>query len=234
MKKYKVKSIWRTLQGEGYYAGRPAIFIRFVGCNLWSGYAADRERDAHRNAASCPLWCDTDFTKEGSTAYTLHELVDAIRLLDESNCRFCVITGGEPLLHIDAQLIKALQQSGFEVAVETNGTVALSKNCRDEESQTLLAPDWIACSPKLGQERLELEFFDELKLVVPSYQPQDFGDFLLRQRRHMRSDRLVPLLWLQAEDGPRLKEAIRLAVDIALDNPAWRVGAQTHKLLDVE
>ncbi|EMR01256.1 7-carboxy-7-deazaguanine synthase [Cesiribacter andamanensis AMV16] len=160
--------------------------------------------------------------------------MEAITQLDETQCRFCVITGGEPLLHIDAPLIKALHEKGYEIAVETNGTVALQKNCWDAESQQLLPPDWIACSPKLGQQHLALEYFDELKLVVPSYQPRDFQEFLLRQRKHLRSGQLVPLLWLQPEDGPRLKESIQLAVTLALQDPAWRVGAQTHKLLNVE
>ncbi len=233
MKKYKVKAIWRTLQGEGHYAGRPAIFIRFVGCNLWSGYEKDRPRDAERNDASCPLWCDTDFTKEGSQVYTAEELISAIHS-ESTEIKFCVITGGEPLLHIDSHLIKKMHEHGLEIAIETNGTVTLEKSCLDPETNTLFPPDWIVCSPKLPQERLVLEYFDEIKLVVPSYHPSKYQEFTRRQRIHRLYDKKVPLLWLQPEDGPKLDDAIRKAVHIALENPDWRVSAQTHKYLHVD
>lgn len=234
MKNYHIKSMWKTLQGEGHYAGRPAIFIRFVGCNLWSGYEKDRERDALENNASCPLWCDTDFTKEGSTSYSLEEFMNAIQNLDDNHSRFCVITGGEPLLHIDSEFIDALHQIGFEIAVETNGTVPLKKKCRNNYTGILSAPDWIVCSPKKSEEQLRLEYFDELKLVVPSYQPKDFDQFLNRQRPHQMAGRTVPLLWLQPEDGPNRNKSIELAVDLALKNPKWRVATQTHKYLNLD
>src|SRR4051812_7813956 len=165
-KTYRVKAIWKTLQGEGLFAGRPAVFVRMVGCNMWSGYEQTRQRDAKRNGATCPLWCDTDFTKEGSQTYTAEELAEAM-LKEGKDIRFCVITGGEPLMQLNATLIKALHKASFFIAIETNGSMSLKKSCWDTNTNKLEAPDWIVCSPKIAEERLKLEFFDELKLVVP-------------------------------------------------------------------
>ncbi|MBJ6146302.1 7-carboxy-7-deazaguanine synthase QueE [Hymenobacter sp. BT559] len=230
---YRVKNVWKTLQGEGLFAGRPAVFVRFVGCNLWSGYEASRERDIQRTGASCPGWCDTDFTKEGSTSYSAAQLAQTIREVG-GDIRFCVLTGGEPLLHIDAELMNALHAEDFFVAIETNGTLSLAGACWSEQEQQLMAPDWIVCSPKLVQERLELEFFDELKIVVPDYMPRDFTSFTAKQRVHTAQNAPLPLLWIQPEDGPRLRENQRLAIELALEQPQWRVSVQTHKILDVE
>lgn len=230
---YRVKNIWKTLQGEGLFAGRPAVFVRLVGCNMWSGYEATRQRDAGRTGAKCPLWCDTDFTKEGSNDYTAGELAKQIKAVG-GEIKFVVITGGEPLMQIDAALIKLLRAQELFVAIETNGTMSLKEACWDEATNTLEAPDWIVCSPKLSQEELKLEFFDELKLVVPDYLPQKFSQFVQRQRSNKIGDHLLPLLWVQPEDGTRLNEARRLAIDLALSHPQWRVSVQTHKILDVE
>ncbi len=130
-KQYAVKAVWKTLQGEGAWAGRPAVFVRLVGCNLWTGYAQDRDRDAARTGADCPLWCDTDFTKEQSVRLSADALADRVRRTG-GDIRFCVLTGGEPLLQVDAALVRALHDVGFEVAVETNGTVALADACTDD------------------------------------------------------------------------------------------------------
>ncbi|MBC5993532.1 7-carboxy-7-deazaguanine synthase QueE [Pontibacter cellulosilyticus] len=230
---YRVKSVWKTLQGEGLFAGRPAVFVRMVGCNLWSGYADTRERDAARTGANCPMWCDTDFTKEGSRAYTAAELAQEMRSVG-GDVRFCVITGGEPLLHLKAELVEALHQAGFFIAIETNGTVSLQEACWNEEENRLEAPDWIVCSPKLPQEQLTLEYFDELKLVLPDYHPAKYSDFAQRQRLNEVQNNQLPLLWLQPEDGDRLHQATQMAINYALDNPEWRVSVQTHKILNVE
>jgi len=230
---YRIKAIWKTLQGEGLFAGRPAVFVRFVGCNMWTGYKKDRPRDADRTGAECPLWCDTDFTKEGSRPLSADDLVQAMISVGE-DVRFCVLTGGEPLLQIDAPLIDALHRGGFQVAMETNGTVALRETCWDENQQAIVAPDWIVCSPKLPEERLVLETFDELKLVVPDYLPQHYVRFAGRRRQHHAGGHPLPLLWLQPEDGPRLKQASEEAIALALAHPSWRVSVQTHKILNID
>ena len=229
---YRVKNIWKTLQGEGFFAGRPAVFCRLVGCNMWSGYEEDRARDAQRHGADCPRWCDTDFRKEDSRDLTAESLAREMQDVG-GEITFCVLTGGEPLLQADAPLIRALHDEGFQVAVETNGTVALADAFTDP-GRELHAPDWITCSPKLQEDRLELERFDELKLVVPDYRPADYTRFAERASEHKVSGRRVPLLWLQPEDGPRLEEAKREAVQLALAHPTWRAGVQSHKVLDLE
>ena len=229
---YRVKNIFRTLQGEAYWAGRPAVFVRMVGCNMWSGYEADRERDAKRTGADCPLWCDTEFTKEGSTTYAADDLVAAIKE-EGGDIRFCVLTGGEPFLQADAELIETLHAAGFQVAIETNGTIRIADAFWSDDHEAPLPPDWIVCSPKLPAKHLTLEYFDELKLVVPDYQPVDYAGFAERARLHNVGGRELPLLWLQPEDGPRLDKARKLAVDLALAHPDWRVSVQTHKMLGI-
>jgi 7-carboxy-7-deazaguanine synthase len=230
---YRVKAIWKTLQGEGLFAGRPAVFVRLVGCNMWSGYEHTRSRDAERTGGHCPLWCDTDFTKEGSKDYTAAALAAAM-LQVGGDVRFCVITGGEPLMQLDYKLVKALHKAGFFIAIETNGTMSLAEKCWDPQAVKLEAPDWIVCSPKLKEQELQLEFFDELKLVVPDYKPEDFEAFVGLQRINKINNHTLPLLWLQPEDGVRLQEARKLAIETALTHPQWRVSVQTHKILNVE
>lgn len=225
-KRYAVKAAWRTVQGEGAWAGRPAIFVRLTGCNMWSGYDKDRNRDALRHDADCPLWCDTDFTKENAERLTSEDLLDRVLSLSDK-IRFCVLTGGEPFLQVDSVLISCLQTAGFFVAVETNGTISLQECFEDS------TPDWIVCSPKLSADRIVLEAMDELKLVVPDYNPEDYRSLIERVRPHQPKD-LVKYLWLQPEDGPRLTEATRRAVNLALSNPEWRVSVQVHKVLGVE
>lgn len=233
MRTYRIKAIWKTLQGEGFFAGRPAVFVRFVGCNLWSGQERDRARDAQRTGADCPRWCDTDFRKEGSRPYTAPELIAALQEIG-GPIRFCVLTGGEPLLQLDAPLMQALRAAGYFVAIETNGTISLRQACTDPATGQLIPPDWIVCSPKLPEDRLALEYFDELKLIVPDYRPEQYARFARRARPHRVGGRRIPLLWLQPEDGPHLAEAQRCAVELALTHPEWRVSVQIHKVLGVD
>jgi 7-carboxy-7-deazaguanine synthase len=235
-KRYTVKAVWRTVQGEGTWAGRPAVFVRFAACNLWTGYEADRERDAARSGAACPLWCDTDFTKEGAVGLDAADLAAEVARTareGDSAVDFVVLTGGEPLLQADAALIQALHEKDFEVACETNGTLRLADRFATENGD-LLPPDWIVCSPKLAEDLLVLERFDELKLVVPDYRPEAYREFARRARTHTFGGRERRFLWLQPEDGRRREEATRLAVRLAQQNPEWRVSVQTHKVLGVD
>ena len=229
---YRVKNVFRTVQGEGFWAGRPAVFVRLVGCNMWSGYEEDRERDANRNGADCPLWCDTDFTKEGSEDLTAASLTD--RMKEEGgNIDFCVLTGGEPFLQADAALVEALHEAGYQVSIETNGTVPIEEAFWSEEDGSVIPPDWITCSPKLSEDRLQLEHFDELKLIVPDYRPADYSNFAERGEIHEVNGEKRRILQVQPEDGPRLEEAKKLAVEIATENPDWQVSVQAHKMLGI-
>ncbi len=229
---YRVKNVFRTVQGEGFWAGRPAVFVRLVGCNMWSGYEEDRERDAERTGAGCPLWCDTDFTKEGSDEFTAAGLVSQMKE-EGGEIGFCVLTGGEPFLQADAALIEALHDAGYQVSIETNGTVPIEDAFWSESREQLVPPDWITCSPKLPEEQLQLERFDELKLIVPDYRPSDYKDFAERGIVHGVNGEERRILQVQPEDGPRLEEAKNLAVEIVTKNPDWQVSVQAHKMLGI-
>ena len=231
---YRVKHVFQTVQGEGFWVGRPALFVRLVGCNMWSGYEADRARDADRTGADCPRWCDTDFTKEGASTLTADQLTDQMREIGGPAIDFCVLTGGEPLLQADAALVHALHEAGYEVALETNGTVPLADAFGNDNSEQLHTPDWVTCSPKRPEDQLALERYDELKLIVPDYRPSNYAQFAEHATPHSINGRERRLLWLQPEDGPRLEEAQAMAVDLALKHPEWRVSTQTHKVLNVK
>ncbi len=208
---YAVKEIFYTLQGEGAQAGRPSVFCRFAGCNLWSG------READRATATC-TFCDTDFVgtdgEGGGKFRSAGELAAAIAAFwpaAEPARRYVVCTGGEPLLQLDAPLIDALHAAGFEVAVETNGTQPAPAGL-----------DWVCVSPK-AEAPLVLTAGSELKLVYPQDDaaPERFGmlDFT-----HF---------YLQPMDGPRLAENTQAAMAYCLAHPQWRLSLQTHKLLGI-
>ena len=207
---YTVKEIFYTLQGEGIHAGRPAVFCRFSGCNLWTG------READRATAVCSF-CDTDFVgvgPDGGRFATADALADAVaaRWPDTPDGRrFVVCTGGEPLLQLDEAAIDALHARGFQVAVETNGTQPLPRGL-----------DWVCVSPKANAP-LVVTGGDEIKLVYP--QPTALPErFLGLDFRH----------WLlQPMDGPDLATATRAAIDYCLANPQWRLSVQTHKVVGV-
>ncbi len=207
---YAVKEIFYTLQGEGAQAGRAAVFCRFTGCNLWSG----REED--RAAAVC-RFCDTDFVGADGTGggrfADAAALADAVAAAWPGGGRpFVVLTGGEPLLQLDEALVAALHGNGFEVAVETNGTIAPAP----------AGLDWVCVSPKAGAP-LRLTEGDELKVVVP--QP---GLDLDRLER-LQFGRFA----VQPMDGPDAAANTRLAVEICLRRPRWQMSLQTHKLLGI-
>jgi 7-carboxy-7-deazaguanine synthase len=207
---YAVKEMFKTLQGEGAQSGRAAVFCRFAGCNLWSG----RERDRHR--AQC-TFCDTDFVGTDGVnggrfadAETLAAAIEA-QWGEARERRYVVCTGGEPLLQLDAALIDALHARGFEVAVETNGTVAPPPGL-----------DWICVSPKAGTE-VVLREGSELKLVhpQPGIDPETFAGWAFDH------------FFLQPMDSPALEENVRLATAYCLERPRWRLSLQTHKMIGI-
>ena len=213
---YTVKEIYYTLQGEGAQTGSAAVFCRFAGCNLWSG----REED--RAEARC-RFCDTDFVgvdgEGGGRFETAEELAEAIKQKWPADSglvkRFVVCTGGEPLLQLDAELIAALHGRGFEIAVETNGTIAAPEGV-----------DWLTVSPKAGaggEIGLKQRSGDELKLVFPQL-GVDPAEFEALQFRHF---------FLQPMDGPDVTAHTQRAVAYCLTHPQWRLSLQTHKLLGI-
>lgn len=214
---YAVKEIFYTLQGEGAQAGRAAVFCRFAGCNLWSG------RESDRAAAVC-RFCDTDFVGVDGTgggkfesAEELAAAVDA-RWPEKSDLsgsargrKFVVCTGGEPLLQLDAALIDALHAQSFEIAVETNGTLAAPAGV-----------DWLCVSPKAGA-RLVQRSGEELKLVFPQsgFDPAELESLSFRN------------FFLQPMDGPNQILNTQAAVRYCMEHPAWRLSLQTHKVLGI-
>ena len=215
---YTVKELFPTLQGEGAHAGRAAVFCRFAGCNLWSG----REED--RATAICQF-CDTDFVGSdgfgGGKFDTAISLADAIESAWRSTSagpqqRYVVFTGGEPLLQLDDELIVALHQKGFSVAIETNGTMKVPKGV-----------DWVCVSPKAGSDFIVLQA-DELKLVIPQQDHADLEKIMARFERMDYRNR-----FLQPMDGPSLKSNTELAVSLCQKRPLWRLSLQSHKLIGI-
>jgi 7-carboxy-7-deazaguanine synthase (Cx14CxxC type) len=220
---YSVKEVFYTLQGEGANTGTPAVFLRFAGCNLWSG------REKGRASAVC-RFCDTDFVgTDGAgggqfrTAAALAKAVAAkwpkrakaprsfSKSVSSSVSEFVVCTGGEPLLQLDGVLLDALHDKGFRVAVETNGTLPAPRGI-----------DWTCVSPK-ARAPLALKHGDELKLVYPQagVEPERYSALEFRH------------FFLQPMDGPRRIENTRLAADYCLRHPHWRLSLQIHKLIGV-
>lgn len=208
---YKVKEIFYTLQGEGAQSGRPAVFCRFSGCNLWSG----REEDRHK--AICKF-CDTDFWGTDGmnggrfeTALDLAQKVFSFWPENQKGKPYVVCTGGEPLLQLDEPLVKAFHELGIEVAVETNGTLVPPTGI-----------DWICMSPKANT-TLVIKKGHELKLVYPQagaeperYQDLDFENF-----------------YLQPMDGDQTEENTQAALRYCLRHPQWKLSLQTHKILNI-
>ncbi len=210
---YSVKEIFYTLQGEGANAGRAAVFCRFAGCNLWTGRESDRPRAVCR-------FCDTEFVGTDGTGggrfATPDALAEAVHgawpsPADPSAKRLVVCTGGEPLLQLDEAAIRALHARGFEVAVETNGTLAPPAGL-----------DWICVSPK-AEAPLVLTRGDELKLVFP----QTGGDPARYRGLSFRH------FFLQPMDGPERERNTALALQYCLTHPEWRLSLQTHKMLGI-
>jgi 7-carboxy-7-deazaguanine synthase (Cx14CxxC type) len=207
---YSVKEIFYSIQGEGYYSGRPAVFCRFSGCNLWSGREEDRDK------ALCKF-CDTDFVGtdgiDGGLYKTAGLLAKKIsqHWPQANERRFLVCTGGEPLLQMDAALIAALHEENFEIAVETNGTIPAP-----------LGIDWICVSPKAGVQLVQTGG-DELKLAYPQtgLDPQRYAKLNFRH------------FFLQPMDNVDREEATRRTLEYVLAHPKWRISLQLHKILGV-
>jgi 7-carboxy-7-deazaguanine synthase len=205
---YAVKECFLTLQGEGVQSGSRAVFLRFAGCNLWSG------READRAEAQC-TFCDTDFVgtdgEGGGKFASADALAERVETLwgETRERRLVVITGGEPMLQLDGALVDALHARGFRIAAETNGTIAATAGI-----------DWLCVSPKAGTEVVQRSG-DELKLVWPQpgvdpaeLEQWDFRHFLV-----------------QPMDCERREEAVEEAVRLALERPAWRLSLQAHKVV---
>ena len=216
---YSVKELFATLQGEGAQAGRAAIFCRFAGCNLWSG----REED--RATAVCQF-CDTNFVgtdgvgggKFDSTDHLANAIEAAwLETMGTDRYRYVVMTGGEPLLQLDAPLIEALHHRYFEIAIETNGTIKIPDGI-----------DWVCLSPKANAD-LVVKQADEIKLVVPQTEHQPIEITLHRFEgmdfRHR---------YLQPMDGPQLRENTAYAVELCQKHPLWRLSVQTHKMIGIQ
>ncbi len=209
---YAVKEIFYTLQGEGAQTGRPAVFCRFTGCNLWSGHERDR-------ASAICKFCDTDFADTngpgGGKFSSAEALAAAINRMWPANAtpgkRFVVCTGGEPLLQLDKDLIDALHSRKFEIAVETNGTIEAPADL-----------DWICVSPKAGAE-LRQRSGHELKLIYPQtgVEPEQFEKLMFQH------------FFLQPMDGPSRELNTKLALEYCMDHPRWRLSLQTQKLLGI-
>ena len=210
MSTYAVKEVFRTLQGEGRQAGRAAVFLRFSRCNLWSGH----ERD--RSSAVC-RFCDTDFVgTDGPGGGVFRGAAPLAGHVASAwgpgrDHRFVVCTGGEPALQLDEELVEALHAEGFEVAVETNGTLPLAAGI-----------DWVCVSPKAGTE-LAVTAGDELKVVWP----QEGTD--LEALESLAFDHFL----LSPMDGPDRESATAAAIQQCLDRPRWRLSVQTHKVLGI-
>lgn len=210
---YAVKEIYYTLQGEGVHTGRPAVFLRFSGCNLWSG----REEDRASGPGSCARWCDTDFV--GTNGPRGGRFESALALAQAAahswpegqGGRFIVCTGGEPLLQLDTDLIEALHRVGFHVAIESNGTRSVPDGV-----------DWVCISPKAGS-TLETRQGHELKLVYPQADlpPEALANLSFQH------------FLLQPLDGPDQEAHIQMAVAYCLAHPQWRLSLQTHKFLRI-
>ncbi|ARP90466.1 7-carboxy-7-deazaguanine synthase [Bordetella genomosp. 9] len=207
---YAAKEIFKTLQGEGAQAGRAAVFCRFAGCNLWSG------RESDRATAAC-TFCDTDFVGTdgpgGGKFASAESLADALvaEWGPETEGRYVVFTGGEPLLQLDRALIDAVHARGFQIAIETNGTLEPPEGI-----------DWICVSPK-GKAPVVLRAGNELKLVYPQAdaRPEAFAD--------LKFDHF----FLQPMDGPARLANTREAVNYCMQHPQWRLSLQTHKYIGI-
>jgi len=221
VKIYKIKEIFPTIQGEGALAGTAMVFIRMSGCNAWTGKEQDRESDAVKKG-SCALICDTDFVgmdkHNGGGAFTSERIKEAVEShVLQHGTRWAVLTGGEPMLQMDTELIDALWGAGVKVAVETNGSIPLADKFDGHWSW----PDHICVSPKPPLP-VRIEHVDELKVLVPLYSPEDFAGIDAKYN-------YVQAVWADEESTTQFNKSF--AVKYVLRNPNWKLSTQTHKYL---
>ena len=208
-KKYRIKEIFYSIQGEGFHAGKAAIFVRFSGCNLWSGLEKDRTN------AICKF-CDTDFKGvdgDNGGVYKAEELLEKIKAIKAaSKCKFIVLTGGEPLLQLDKSLIDYFHRNNYFLALETNGTISVIEGI-----------DWVTVSPKMGSRFIQ-KSGDELKIVYPQdnldlsyFENLDFNQF-----------------YLQPKEEHTTNDNVKKTLDYCLNNPVWKLSLQIHKVLNIQ
>tara|TARA_B100001250_G_scaffold79660_1_gene65432 strand:+ start:271 stop:894 length:624 start_codon:yes stop_codon:yes gene_type:complete len=206
---YSIKEIYKTIQGEGAQSGQSAVFVRFSGCNLWSG------KEKHRDAAICKF-CDTDFVGTDGVnggKYSIETLITKIQeLWDSEEQAYVVFTGGEPMLQLDQKLISACKEANFITAIETNGTIKIDFDI-----------DWICVSPKAGSEIL-VNKGNELKVVYP----QD--EFDLKSFEKLNFDHF----FLQPMDSEDKINNTENAIKFCLKNPKWKLSIQQHKILGID
>lgn len=212
-KKYAIKEIFYSIQGEGYHVGKAAIFIRFTGCNFWNGKEESREK-------SICKFCDTDFIKtdgQNGGKYTDQALIDKLKTLSEA-CKYVVLTGGEPLLQVTYDLVQTLKNNDYYVAIETNGSIVPHSNI-----------DWICCSPK-ALDKLVVSKAHELKVVYPSMStyidPSIYKEVVLADH-----------YYIQPRDSIFSQEKlsnVKKCIDFCKEKPLWKLSLQTHKMVGID
>ncbi len=208
-KKYRIKEIFYSIQGEGFHTGKPAIFVRFSGCNLWSGLEKDRKN------AICKF-CDTNFAGvdgDNGGVYTANELLNKVENIKiASKCKFIVLTGGEPLLQLDENLIDAFHKKDYFLSLETNGTLSVVDRI-----------DWVTVSPKIGSKFIQ-KSGDELKIVFP----QDGLNLAYFENLNFNH------FYLQPKEEGSTNNNIKKTLEYCLNNPIWKLSLQMHKVLNIQ
>jgi len=216
---YGIVEVFRTLQGEGINAGRSAIFVRFGGCNLWSGVDRNRAADADRTGATCPKFCDTDFITRGKIS--CDGLVALI--VNELPADIVVFTGGEPALQLTAELVLACKAFGLETCIETNGTVRISED-------VLEVLEHVCVSPKLPDSQIVVREGTELKVVTPRYSPNDYDELAKGFTFRFVSPEAVTT---SVGKSQTIRLVEKAAAQWCMEHPPWRLSLQTHKHLEI-